>query len=357
VRAAQLDNVKFWLDRGVDGLRLDAINFCFHDTQLRDNPPKPPELRTGRGFSADNPYAFQYHWHNNTHPENLGFLHELRTLMDGYADVAALGEISSEDSLATMAEYVGAARLHMGYSFELLTDDRSAAHVRTTVETLEAKMPQGWPCWALSNHDVRRAVTRWGGDAPHPMLARQLVALACSLRGSVCLYQGEELGLVEADVAYEQLRDPYGIAFWPNFKGRDGCRTPLPWNDALNAGFSTGTPWLPVAKAHRAFAVSAQEADPHSSLNAARGFLRWRKRHPALLHGAIRFLDAPEPILAFVRECDDQRLLLAFNLSDAPIAWDAPEGAATAQAIPGLETPTRVGAHWRRPAHGVLVAA
>ncbi|HWI24199.1 MAG TPA: alpha-amylase family glycosyl hydrolase, partial [Lysobacter sp.] len=123
VRAAQLDNVKFWLDRGVDGLRLDAINFCFHDPQLRDNPPKPAELRTGRGFSPDNPYAFQYHWHNNTQPENLAFLEALRALMDRYPDVAALGEISSEDSLATMAEYVGDARLHMGYSFELLTDD------------------------------------------------------------------------------------------------------------------------------------------------------------------------------------------------------------------------------------------
>ena len=357
VRAAQLDNVRFWLDRGVDGLRLDAINFCFHDALLRDNPPKPPELRVGRGFSADNPYAFQYHWHNNTQPENLGFLAELRALMDRYGDVAALGEISSEDSLATMAEYVGDARLHMGYSFELLTDDRSAAYVRATVETLEAKMPHGWPCWALSNHDVRRAVTRWGGDAPHPMLARQLLALVCSLRGSVCLYQGEELGLVEADVAYERLQDPYGIAFWPSFKGRDGCRTPLPWNDAPNAGFSSGAPWLPVAKPHRALAVSAQESDPHSTLHAARGFLRWRKSQPALVHGAIRFLDAPEPVLAFVREHDGRRLLLAFNLSDAPVAWNAPAGADEALAVPGLETPAREGAHWRLPARGVLVAA
>lgn len=357
VRAAQLDNVRFWLDRGVDGLRLDAINFCFHDALLRDNPPKPPELRVGRGFSADNPYAFQYHWHNNTQPENLGFLGELRALMDRYGDVAALGEISSEDSLATMAEYVGDARLHMGYSFELLTDDRSAAYVRATVETLEAKMQHGWPCWALSNHDVRRAVTRWGGDAPHPMLARQLLALVCSLRGSVCLYQGEELGLVEADVAYERLQDPYGIAFWPTFKGRDGCRTPLPWNDAPNAGFSSGAPWLPVAKPHRALAVSAQESDPHSTLHAARGFLRWRKSQPALVHGAIRFLDAPEPVLAFVREHDGRRLLLAFNLSDAPVAWNAPAGADEALAVPGLETPAREGAHWRLPARGVLVAA
>jgi len=326
VRAAQLDNVKFWLDRGVDGLRLDAINFCFHDPQLRDNPPKPAELRIGRGFSPDNPYAFQYHWHNNTQPENLAFLEELRALMDRYPDVAALGEISSEDSLATMAEYVGDSRLHMGYSFELLTDDCAAAYVRATVETLEEKMPHGWPCWAISNHDVRRAVTRWGGDINDGALARQLVALVCSLRGSVCLYQGEELGLDEVDVPYELLRDPYGITFWPTFKGRDGCRTPMPWSDATHGGFTDSAPWLPVPDAHRAHSVAAQDVDPDSTLNATRTFLRWRKRQPALVHGDIRFLDAAEPVLAFTRTDGAQSLLVVFNLSAMPAEWTPPAG-------------------------------
>ena len=351
VRAAQLANVRFWLDRGVDGLRLDAINFCFHDALLRDNPPKPPELRVGRGFSADNPYAFQYHWHNNTQPENLGFLGELRALMDRYGDVAALGEISSEDSLATMAEYVGDARLHMGYSFELLTDDRSAAYVRATVETLEAKMPHGWPCWALSNHDVRRAVTRWGGDAPHPMLARQLLALVCSLRGSVCLYQGEELGLPEAEVPFEALQDPYGKAFWPNFKGRDGCRTPMPWTDAPGAGFSSGAPWLPVPQAHRARNAEAQARDPGSVLNAARAFLAWRKTQPALVEGAIRFVDAPPQVLAFVREHAGQRLLVAFNLSAAAVEWSLPM-AAKVLPMPGVDAAQIHGDRLRFPARG-----
>jgi alpha-glucosidase len=335
VRAAQLDNVKFWLDRGVDGMRLDAINFCFHDRQLRDNPPKPPELRTGRGFSPDNPYAFQYHWHNNTQPENLGFLEELRALMDRYPDVAALGEISSEDSLATMAEYVGDTRLHMGYSFELLTDDCSAAYIRRTVETLEAKMPHGWPCWAISNHDVRRAVTRWGGEAGDGALARQLVALVCSLRGSVCLYQGEELGLPEADVPFEHLQDPYGIAFWPTFKGRDGCRTPMPWNAEPNANFSQGAPWLPVPDAHRERSVAKQEGDPGSVLHATRHFLRWRRIQPALVEGDIRFLDAPEPVLAFVRRGGGQSLLVVFNLSAHDVEWTLPAECAIAYSKDG----------------------
>ena len=126
VQQATLDYVQFWLDRGVDGFRLDSINFCFHDAQLRDNPPKPATLRTGRGFSSDNPYAFQYHYYNNTQPENLALLEDVRALLDRYPDAGALGEISSEDSLATTAEYCTPQRLHMGYSFELLTDDFSA---------------------------------------------------------------------------------------------------------------------------------------------------------------------------------------------------------------------------------------
>ncbi|MGH8076192.1 MAG: alpha-amylase family glycosyl hydrolase, partial [Lysobacter sp.] len=160
VRTATLDNVRFWLDKGVDGLRLDAINFCFHDAQLRDNPPKPAHLRVGRGFSADNPYAFQYHLHNNMQPENLAFLEELRGLLNRYPGATTLGEISSEDSLATMGEYVNGQRLHMGYSFELLTDDFNATYLRATVESVEAHLADGWPCWAISNHDVQRAASR-----------------------------------------------------------------------------------------------------------------------------------------------------------------------------------------------------
>lgn len=324
VRQAQLDNLKFWLDRGVDGFRLDSINFPFHDAQLRDNPPKPAELRTGRGFSADNPYAFQYHIYNNTQPENLGLLEDVRALMDSYPDVGAVGEISSEDSLATTAEYCTSKRLHMGYSFELLTEEFSAAYIRQTVEALEAKMLEGWPCWAISNHDVQRAVTRWGGENPDPALAKMLVALVCSLRGSVCLFQGEELGLPEAEVPFEALQDPYGKAFWPNFKGRDGCRTPMPWTSTGDAGFSQNKPWLPVPPAHRLLSVSVQEDDAGSTLHAVRKFLHWRKTQPALLTGAIHFVDAPAQLLAFVREHPEQRLLMVFNLSADEVQWSTP---------------------------------
>jgi alpha-glucosidase len=326
VRAATLANLRFWLNKGVDAFRLDAINFCFHDAKLRDNPPKPIEKRVGRGFSPDNPYAFQYHYYNNTQPENLSFLEDLRRLTDEYPGVATLGEISSEDSLATTAEYTRAGRLHMGYSFELLVEDFSAGYIRRTVETLEAKVIDGWPCWAVSNHDVMRATSRWGGAEPAPDFVKLLAALVGSLRGSVCIYQGEELGLPEADVPFEALQDPYGIAFWPNFKGRDGCRTPMPWRDGDDAGFSDGKPWLPVPAAHRERAVARQEADADSPLHAFRCFMRWRKTQPALMLGDIRFLDSDEPVLIFTRRHQDQTLLVAFNLGNAQISVPVPQG-------------------------------
>ncbi len=356
VRKAVLENVEFWLKRGVDGMRLDAINFCFHDRLLRDNPAKPKEMRTGRGFSPDNPYAYQYHWYNNTRPENIAFLEDLRALLDRYPGTVALGEISSEDSLATTAEYTSAGRLHMGYSFELLVDDFSAGYIRQTVSRLEEAMTEGWPCWAISNHDVQRAVTRWGGAAPSPQMARMLVAMLCSLRGSLCVYQGEELGLPEAEVPFEALQDPYGITFWPNFKGRDGCRTPIPWNDADDAGFSAASPWLPIPAAHRALAVEGQHADPDSVLNAVRGFMAWRRQQPALVGGSIRFLDTAEPVLAFEREYQGQRMLCAFNLAATPSSLSLPDGSWQVQALDRYANASVIDGQAALPAWGVLFA-
>ena len=358
VRAATLDNVRFWLDKGVDAFRLDAINFCFHDRQLRDNPAKPAEMRTGRGFSPDNPYAFQYHYYNNTQPENLDFLAELRALSDEYPGTTLLGEISSEDSLATMAEYTRGKRLHMAYSFELLTDDFSAGHIRRTVEALEAKMTDGWPCWSISNHDVKRVLTRWGGATPSPQLAKLLTALVASLRGSVCIYQGEELGLPEADLSFHQLQDPYGIAFWPNFKGRDGCRTPMPWSDIDGGGFSTVAPWLPVPNCHRSRAVSHQEADTGSVLNGFRAFMQWRKTHAALTSGSIEFIDAPEPVLVFTRSRENESLLIAINLGVQPVTLAIPATMPTLKPLvcPGPVNGSIEAGELMLPGHAVIYA-
>ncbi|RXF03048.1 alpha-glucosidase [Pseudoalteromonas sp. PS5] len=328
VRKAVLDNVEFWLKKGVDGFRLDAINFCFHDQQLRDNPAKPAALRQGRGFSEDNPYAFQYHYYNNTQPENLAFMEEIRALLDRYPGTVSLGEISSEDSLQTMAEYTADDnKLHMGYSFELLTRDYSAKYIRDTVSRLESVMTEGWPCWAFANHDVERVASRWSTNSVvNNEQVKMLTALLGSLRGSVCMYQGEELGLGEAAVAFEELQDPYGITFWPNFKGRDGCRTPMPWTKAKpHAGFSEAKPWLPVSNEHSERAVDEQVQDNNSTLSYYQAFLRWRGAQPALKTGEIEFIDTPEPVLAFYRKVDEQTLLCVFNLADTQQVFTLPE--------------------------------
>lgn len=323
VRQHVLENVEFWLKKGVDGFRLDAINFCYHDKELRDNPAKPPEERKGRGFSEDNPYAFQYHYFNNTQPENVGFMEEIRALMDKYPGVVTLGEISSEDSLLTMSQYTkGNKRLHMAYSFELLTQDCSPAYIRQTAEELEANLSDGWPCWAIGNHDVARVASRWGTIADgqsNVQQAKMFNAMLASLRGSICSYQGEELGLTEAEIAFEQLQDPYGVAFWPKFKGRDGCRTPMPWQgDSINAGFSEQkNTWLPVSHIHQAQSVSVQESTPDSVLNHYQQFMAWRKSMPSLQYGEIEFIDAPENVLAFIRTYENRSTLVCCNFSES----------------------------------------
>ena len=316
VRTQILREVEFWLKRGVDGLRLDAINFCFHDKELRSNPVKPEEERKGRGFSLDNPYAFQKHIYDNTRPENIAFLESLRALMDRYPGTVTLGEISADDSLKTMAEYTtGNSRLHMAYSFELLVEKLSGSYIRDTVETLEKHLSEGWPCWAIGNHDVRRFMSRWGGKEQSPQLAKTLNALLLSLRGSVCSYQGEELGLTEAEIQQHELQDPYGITFWPRFKGRDGCRTPMPWNQETYAGFSQAKTWLPIPSAHKERAVNLQESDKTSVLNAYRQFLHWRKQQPCMRLGDITFIADAENYLVFTRNFGDEKILCAFNFA------------------------------------------
>lgn len=323
-----LQEVEFWLKRGVDGFRLDAITFCYHDKLLRDNPTKPPEKRRGRGFSPDNPYAAQYHIYDNCQPETLTFLENLRTLIDRYPGVMTMGEINTEDSLKSISEYTaGNKRLHMGYSFELLVDEFSVSHIRETVENQMAQMNGGSPCWAISNHDVVRVLSRWGGDDPDPEMAKMLTALLCSLPGTICSYQGEELGLTQVEIPHSQLKDPFGIKFWPDFKGRDGCRTPMPWQSSEpGAGFSEGTAWLPIPEEHLSRAVDIQEADPDSTLNGFRNFLKWRKQHDALLHGDIRFIDTVADTLAFTRNDEKHTLFACFNLSPLSKSITLPDG-------------------------------
>ncbi|WP_245469746.1 alpha-amylase family glycosyl hydrolase, partial [Mesorhizobium sp. M7A.F.Ca.MR.362.00.0.0] len=294
VQDALLDTVRFWLERGVDGFRLDTVNYYVHDRWLRSNPPLASSVAGTNGET--NTYLYQEHLFDKTQPENLAFLRRFRALLDEYDDRAAVGEIGDEGrSLQTLAAYTsGGDKLHMCYTFDLLGPQFSAAHVRGCVEAFEAAVSDGWVCWAFSNHDVVRHVSRWTRPGSDPdAVARFSIMLLSCLRGSICLYEGEELGLEEAELAYEDLRDPVGIRFWPGVKGRDGCRTPMVWEaGADNAGFSTARPWLPIPASHRTRAVDVQNADTASVLKSYRTTLALRGEHEALVSGSIRFLDA-----------------------------------------------------------------
>ena len=334
---ALLDVMRFWLERGVDGFRLDTVNYYFHDKLLRNNPParRPQHLPY-----AVNPYDMQEHKYGKSQPENVAFLQRVRALLDQFPGSTTVGEIGdSHKGLQLMEQYTsGGDKLHMAYTFDMLGNEFSAGHFRSKQQNFFSGAPNGWPCWAFSNHDVNRHVSRWAASSANPAdLARQAAAMLLSFKGSVCLYQGEELGLPEADILYEELTDPPGIRFWPEYKGRDGCRTPMPWEegDAPN-GFTTGRPWLPVKSAHSVLNVAHQNADPGSTLAFYREAIAFRRVHPVLVDGDIEFFKVAEPLLAFRRsgsKTSNETLTCLFNLSAAPITVTV-EGAEQADPLP-----------------------
>ncbi len=326
VRQAQLDNMRFWLELGVDGFRLDTVNFYFHDAALTDNPPVPAGSPKTLGAPDANPYTWQRHVHDISRPENLNFLRELRTLMDEFPGTTTVGEIGDDNPLERMAEYTaGGDKLHMAYTFDLLNAPHSPAYIREVIERFQHLAGDAWPCWATSNHDVERSASRWGADEDPVAYPKVMLAMLFSLRGSVCLYQGEELGLPEAEVPFERIQDPYGKVLWPEFKGRDGCRTPMPWRQAPQGGFSPVEPWLPVEERHLPLAVENQQADPGSPLAATRTLLAFRAAHPVLVDGDLTLVDVGEELLGFVRESAQERLLCLFNLGGRTLSTMLPQ--------------------------------
>ena len=330
VQNAVLDVARFWLERGVDGFRLDTINFYFHDKQLRSNPGLPPERRNANTAPAVNPYNHQEHLYDKNRPENLEFLKRLRAVMNEYQDIAAVGEVGdSQRGLEIAGEYTsGGDKMQMCYAFEFLAPEKlTPGFVAEVQRNFEAAAPEGWACWAFSNHDVVRHITRWGeGISDTYGYAKMLNALLLTLRGSACIYQGEELGLPEAELQFEDLQDPYGIQFWPEFKGRDGCRTPMVWDASQFGGFSTAKPWLPVPAEHLPLSVAAEAADDASLMKQYARFLAFRKQHPAFAKGEIVFTREDGPVLGFERRHGNETIVCYFNMSSGPEAVAKPSG-------------------------------
>ncbi len=337
VQQEALAIAQWWLERGVDGFRLDTVNFYFHDRALRDNPMAPhPDDQV---VTADNPYSMQDHIHDKNQPQVCGFLSDLGKLLAQYPGSIALGEVGAVEERARdlMQQYQQPGRLHLCYTFDLLATKYSAPHFRKVLGRDASDAADVWRCLAFSNHDVRRAASRLNlTDAPTEAIASSAMALLLSLRGTPCIYQGEELGLTEAEIPFEQLVDPYGIAFWPKFKGRDGCRTPMPWESKENqAGFTDAehTPWLPIPPEHKAMAADLQAQQAHSQLHKTRALIALHREHPAFHSDNIRVLDSPEDLLVFERGEGAGSVLCVFNLSNQTVAFERPAKWARASAL------------------------
>ncbi len=310
-----LETLRFWLKRGVDGFRFDTVNYFFHDRLMRDDAA---DFRV-KAEPEGNPYGMQYHLFSKNQPENLLWMERIRALLDEYgaASVGEMGE--SHHAIRMMGDYTAPGRLHQCYSFELMGYDYSAAFFRGKLGEFFAGAPDGWPMWAFSNHDVVRHVSRWAKHGvSQDALAMQAGALLLSFEGSICLWQGEELGQTDTELAFEELTDPQGITFWPEPIGRDNTRTPMVWDASAFGGFSVARPWLPVKPPQLARNVGSQVGVAGSVLELYRAMIAFRKGSVALTAGRMRFLELREPVLGFVREAAAESLLCLFNLS--PVA-------------------------------------
>ena len=272
VQDQMLSEINFWLDFGVDGFRFDVINFLYHDKQLRNNPAKDPRHVRPLGFNKDNPYGLQVHKFDNTQPETLEYLTRIRALLDKY-NAISVGEIVSESPLEIIGEYANENRLHMAYCFEFLSEEFDFLQTDKIVKDFFLSNPNAWPCWSFSNHDSKRIASRI--DLEPKIIMEKLL----ELDGNICIYQGEELGLRETNIEFKDLQDPFGKNFWPEFKGRDGCRTPMPWNsNEKNLGFSESTPWLPSNSEYVLNSVNEQIENKNSMLNFTKKLIRKRKK-------------------------------------------------------------------------------
>lgn len=323
VKKALFDMMRFWLDMGVDGFRLDAIGCFFHSPKLEDNPVNPNPEPSFFNMDFPTPHSMQIHENDFLIEPGVQFCREIRSLMDEYEGRMTVAEVGGEDCLTRAPQYTaGDDLLHTSYNFGLLGGSKASAGRIAHIVNEFLRQPGGaWPSWALTNHDVTRVASRWYGEknsySHDPRFSKMLLALLGCLQGTVFIYQGEELGLPEARLTFDQIQDPWGKYLFPHWQGRDGCRTPMPWQGRKkHAGFSKAQPWLPVPAEHAVLAADAQEKDKNSTLNFTRRFLKWRKDRPALLTGKIEFIDLyDDGLLGFKRTTDGEEILCLFNLS------------------------------------------
>jgi alpha-glucosidase len=324
VQEALLGVAKFWLDRGVDGFRVDAINFAMHDPELRDNPPAPPSnaVRT-------RPFDFQLKVHNQSHPGIPAFIARVRALLDQYGDRFTVAEVGGANPDREMKAFTaGDAHFNSAYGFDFLYAEKlTPTLVREALEKWPEVPGVGWPSWAFANHDAPRWISRWAAEDAQEAYARMAMVLFACLRGNIIVWQGEELGLTQVEIPFDKLQDPEAIANWPLTLSRDGARTPMPWSASSRwHGFTNVEPWLPFGPDHGAKAVDQQNDDPASFLNLTRRLLELRNDHPALRIGSCAVLKAADDILVLRRDLGSDSVLAVMNMSGHEVDWPEEAG-------------------------------
>jgi alpha-glucosidase len=333
VRAAMFAGLRFWLDRGVDGFRVDAVYFSYKDAQWRDNPPNP------NARSAD-PWGRYLQVYTQNRPEMHDLMREMRAILDAYPERVMIGEIYL--SYSELMKYYGAEldECHLPFNFGLISDlsdpdslpamPWQAAAIEEAIEEYEAALPPGgWPNWVLSNHDQHRIASRIG-----PRQARIAQMLLLTLRGTPTLYYGDELGMQDVPIPPEQVVDPWEKNVPGMGLGRDPERTPMQWSSTTHAGFSPVAPWLPVGENYREYNVEVESAQPHSVLTLTRHLLALRRAVPALHISTYQTVTLPAPnVLAYVRRHADQQFLIVLNLGRDSLDLDLSSVASEATVV------------------------
>lgn len=307
LRAAMLDVLRFWFERGVDGFRIDVLWHIIKDEQLRDNPANP-EYEEG-----DNPYEQLLPVFSTDQREVHDIAAELRSVADEFDSRVLIGEIYLP--IERLVAYYGhdGRGVHLPFNFQLLTLPWDAREIARAISEYEGALPaDGWPNWVLGNHDKRRIASRVGAEQ-----ARVAAMMLLTLRGTPTIYYGDELGMQDVDIPPERLQDPQGLRLGAEFS-RDGCRTPMPWDGTRHGSFSIGEPWLPLNDDVETRNVAAQEHDPDSMLSLYRRLLQLRRERRELAVGTFIPVPADGDVIAYVREDEEQRLLIALNLGGSP---------------------------------------